>query len=418
MRKIDIISNKIMLELMLNDNLDGRKTMKIKSIAIEGIGGIKKLNLEFNNGLNLICGTNGIGKTTILEAISHCFTNTSDNINVLKKHVGYDSGKATLEYELGNSNIIKDNYEIREFIPYKHDEIYKTSEYSLSVLFFNTDRRLEYQKLSGIMADEQVNKFSAARKAKNGVDSSNCKSWFINRYLFSKQEKGLSNEQVENLNLALNVFSILDKEIVFSTIIPDTLDILVNTPQGEIYLEYLSAGYKSCFYILLGIIKEIEFRFKEPRIKVIDFDGVIMIDEIDLHLHPEWQAQLIIALKKMLPKAQVIATTHSPNMIQSVLPNEIIPLALDENGDVYKKDLKLGQYGLQGWTIEEILTDVMGLRSTSSELYLNTIKAFDKAMDEDDVSEIKKYYNILNEMLHHNNPIRKILKIQMAGYEE
>ncbi len=268
------------------------------------------------------------------------------------------------------------------------------------------------------MADEQVDEFSAARKAKNGVDSSNCKSWFINRYLFSKQENGLSNEQVENLNLALNVFSILDKEIVFSKISPDTLDILVNTSQGEIYLEYLSAGYKSCFYILLGIIKEIEFRFKEPRIKVIDFDGVIMIDEIDLHLHPEWQAQLIIALKKMLPKAQVIATTHSPNMIQSVLPNEIIPLALDENGDVYKKDLKLGQYGLQGWTIEEILTDVMGLRSTSSELYLNTIKAFDKAMDEDDVSEIKKYYNILNEMLHHNNPIRKILKIQMAGYEE
>ncbi|NFK66163.1 hypothetical protein FDB14_15450 [Clostridium botulinum] len=416
MKEIGIISNKIMLELMLNDNLDGRKTMKIKSIDIEGIGGIKKLNLEFNSGLNLICGTNGIGKTTILEAISYGFASTSAVI--LKKNANCEKGKVILDYEGTLSNSFKKEYEINEFSATKSDKIYKSSEDTLSVLFFNIDRRLEYKKLNGIMADEDVDIYSAATKAIEGINADNSKSWFINRYLFSKQEDSLEEEHMDNLKLALDVFSALDRNVKFSKIIPATLDILVNTPQGEIYLEYFSAGYKSCFYILLGIIKEIEFRFKEPRIKVIDFDGVIMIDEIDLHLHPEWQAQLIIALKKMLPKAQIIATTHSPNMIQSVLPNEIIPLALDENGDVYKKDLKLGKYGLQGWTIEEILTDVMGLRSTSSELYLNTIKAFDKAMDEDDVSEIKKYYNILNEMLHPNNPIRKILKIQMAGYEE
>jgi predicted ATP-binding protein involved in virulence len=418
MENIDTINNNIKIQITPNINLDGRNTMKINNISINGIGGISKLDLEFNSGLNLICGTNGIGKTTILESIAHFFTSTSDNINVLKKHAGYDKGKVTLEYVLGDSNIIKDNYEIMEFIASKYDNIYKSSEYSLSVLFFNTDRRLEYQKLAGIMADEQVDLYSAGKKAKNGVDSSNSKSWFINRYLFLKQDNSLSDEQVENLKLALKAFSILDKKIVFSRIIPDTLDILVNTPQGEIYLEYLSAGYKSCFYILLGIMKEIEFRFKDPRIKAIDFDGVILIDEIDLHLHPEWQAQLIIALKEMFPNAQIIATTHSPNMIQSVLPNEIIALALDENGNAYKKDLKLDEYGLQGWTIEEILTDVMGLKSTSSGLYLNTIKAFDKAMEEENLADIKKYYNILDKMLHPNNPLRKILKIQMAGYEE
>lgn len=393
--------------------------MKIKSINISGIGGIKKINLEFNSGLNLICGTNGIGKTTILESISHCFSTTSDNINVLKKHVGYDKGTVTLEYTLSNINgIMRDEYDITEFNAFKNDILYKSSENSLSVLFFNTDRRLDYKKLAGIMADEEVDNYKASLRAKNGIDANYIKSWFINRYLFSKQDNGLTTEQEENLKLALSVFSILDKNIIFSKIMSDSLDILVNTSQGEIYLEYLSSGYKSCLYILLGIIKEIEFRFKAPRINIKNFDGVILIDEIDLHLHPEWQSQLVSALKNMLPNAQIIATTHSPNMIQSVLPNEIIPLSVDKDGNVYKKDLELGVHGLQGWTIEEILTDVMGLRSTSSQLYLDTIKAFDKAMDEDDIDGIKKYYGILNEMLHPNNPIRKILKIQMAGYVE
>lgn len=45
----------------------------IEKIIIQGIGGITNLELPFKNGLNLICGTNGIGKTTILECISHAF---------------------------------------------------------------------------------------------------------------------------------------------------------------------------------------------------------------------------------------------------------------------------------------------------------------------------------------------------------
>lgn len=416
MKNTGNISDEIILELILNDNLDGRKTMRIKSISIEGIGGIKNLNLEFNKGLNLICGTNGIGKTTILEAISCGFTATSNAI--LKKNANCQKGKVLLECEGSSLNSFNKQYEIKEFSATKNDKIYTSSNETLSILFFNIDRRLEYQKLNGIMADEDIDIYKAGEKATRGIDSNNSKSWFINRYLFSKQDNGLEKEQIDNLNLALDVFGVLDKNVEFSRIIPSTLDILVNTPQGEIYLEYLSAGYKSCFYILLGIIKEIEFRFKNPSICVNDFDGIILIDEVDLHLHPEWQSKLIEALKNTLPNAQIIATTHSPNMLQAVLPNEIIPLALDENGDVYKKDLKLGKFGLQGWTIEEILTDVMGLKSTSSELYLNTIKAFDKAMDEDNIEEIKKYYGILNEMLHLNNPIRKILKIQMAGYVE
>lgn len=50
--------------------------MKIKDLTIKGVGGIKNLQLNFNDGFNVICGANGVGKTTILNTIADSFTNT------------------------------------------------------------------------------------------------------------------------------------------------------------------------------------------------------------------------------------------------------------------------------------------------------------------------------------------------------
>jgi predicted ATP-binding protein involved in virulence len=54
--------------------------------------------------------------------------------------------------------------------------------------------------------------------------------------------------------------------------------------------------------------------------------GLVLIDEIDLHLHPKWQRQIVPALKKIFPKIQFFATTHSPQVIGEAKPEEIIVL--------------------------------------------------------------------------------------------
>ena len=131
-----------------------------------------------------------------------------------------------------------------------------------------------------------------------------------------------------------------------------------------------------------------------------NFDGVILIDEVDLHLHPTWQAGLINALKIIFPKAQFILTTHSPSILQVLEKNEIIALEHDDKGNTTVKDLQLGEYGLQGWTLEEILKDVMGMPSTTSQLYQDTINKFDEALDEENVEDIK---TVSYTHLHHPN---------------
>lgn len=72
--------------------------MKIKRINIDNINGIKHLELNFNKGLNLICGENGVGKTTILKAIAHQFLYGNDCF--IKKHC--NSEKGTVEIHLYN----------------------------------------------------------------------------------------------------------------------------------------------------------------------------------------------------------------------------------------------------------------------------------------------------------------------------
>lgn len=62
--------------------------------------------------------------------------------------------------------------------------------------------------------------------------------------------------------------------------------------------------------------------------------GCVLIDEIDLHLHPTWQVKLIPALKKVFPRLQFIATTHSPMMLPGLEADEIYVLTQDAEGSV------------------------------------------------------------------------------------
>ena len=194
---------------------------------------------------------------------------------------------------------------------------------------------------------------------------------------------------------------------------------MVNTPQGEIYFEYLSSGFKSIIYLLFSTIKEIEFRFQEHKLKAEDFDGIILIDEIEIHLHPEWQEKIISILKNVFPRAQFIVTTHSPHVIQTAEPNQIMALQLDENSNVIlRTDLQTSEYGYKGWTVEEILYDVMGMKTLRTEIYHNLMKEFGIAVDEENEEKAKVIYTQLDKLLHPQNSHRKLLSFQLAKISE
>lgn len=96
---------------------------------------------------------------------------------------------------------------------------------------------------------------------------------------------------------------------------------------------WLSQGYQSLIAWLSDFVGHILLEAGTP-VEAADMEGTVLVDEIDLHLHPTWQVRLIPALKKVFPKLQFIATTHSPMVLPALAAEEIYVLSQDDEGSV------------------------------------------------------------------------------------
>lgn len=96
---------------------------------------------------------------------------------------------------------------------------------------------------------------------------------------------------------------------------------------------WLSQGYQSTIAWVADIIGQMFWENGGP-IPLSEMEGLVLIDEIDLHLHPKWQLGLIPTLKRVFPKLQFIVTTHSPMILPGLSREEVVILATDKEGNV------------------------------------------------------------------------------------
>lgn len=389
--------------------------MKIKEISINNVGCISDLNISFNEHVNVLCGPNGVGKTTILESIASMFMYGSPTV---KRNVTSEGGQIKLSVNDG-VKVYSKEIDITKFCPQESENTSSFSDLARKLLSIKVGRTFSYSSIKAVPSDSERKNPSIWEQSKSGISFNEVKGWFVNRYLYSARPESLSEQQIANFELAERCFSIINPAYSFSKVLGATNDIMINTPQGEIYFEYLSSGFKSILFMLFSIIKEIEFRFKEHNLTAKDFDGVVLIDEVEVHLHPEWQERIVSILTDAFPNVQFILTTHSPHVIQAVEPNQIIALAMEENGNVtIRQDLQKSKYGFKGWTVEEILYDVMGMKSLRTELYHRLMCDFGNAIDNEDEKSATAIYEELDNLLHPNNHQRKLLQFQLARISE
>jgi predicted ATP-binding protein involved in virulence len=116
----------------------------------------------------------------------------------------------------------------------------------------------------------------------------------------------------------------------------------------------LSDGYRR----VISMVANIAYRCVRlnPHLRenaIRDAEGVVLIDEIDQHLHPTWQRKIVGDLKRVFPRLQFIVTTHSPFVVQSLEADEIINLDVEGRVEVNPKDMSL----------EDVAEDIMGVES-------------------------------------------------------
>jgi energy-coupling factor transporter ATP-binding protein EcfA2 len=146
---------------------------------------------------------------------------------------------------------------------------------------------------------------------------------------------------------------------------------IINTQSGNLPLDTLSQGTQSILHcvarILLGYAEFYDFPndlAKQP--------GIVIVDEIDAHLHPSWQRRFIPTLTKHFPNLQIFCSTHSPLMLAGLGPGQVQLLTRDDD-DVVK--VSRNGDSIAGWSADQILRNLLGVRNPTD---LKTVATFDR----------------------------------------
>lgn len=125
----------------------------------------------------------------------------------------------------------------------------------------------------------------------------------------------------------------------------------ISTPYGEVSLDQLSLGYQTTVAWTVDIATQL-FRNYPNSKNALAEPAIVIVDEIDLHLHPRWQREIRDHLTEHFPNVQFIATAHSPLMAQSSLQDNLAIIKRDEDHAVIVSDPSI----VHDWRLDQIVT--------------------------------------------------------------
>ena len=181
------------------------------------------------------------------------------------------------------------------------------------------------------------------------------KEWFLNREITAMQEGAIP--ELETVRKAIIQAIPGCHNVQFRA---SYNSLIIEMKDGTILpFHYLSDGYRN----MLSVVADMAHRMARlnPHLGddvLAETPGVVLIDELDLHLHPKWQRIIADKLRKIFPRVQFIATTHSPQIINHVKPECIRILHDGENGfECVTPGESYGQ------TVDAILSGILGVKT-------------------------------------------------------
>lgn len=407
--------------------------MKLKKVKIINYRCFKEAEIDFDEHTTLIVGKNGAGKTAILDAVAVAISTFLLGIDVgVSRSISKDDARYEFhdldgtvdpqhQFPVNIESIgdILDNYNVK-WVRSLNSESGNTTVKEARELT-NISKSVQNRIMTG---DKSLNlplisyygtgRLYAQKKEKKNIKSltefkrqvgyvdcmaaeSNEKlmlNWFQIQTLKSLQEQQRTGK-VEKPLLLKTVESAICKcferisgsknaDIVFDL---DTHRLVLNFESGDgslqkFAMDEMSDGYKNT----LSMIGDIAYRMAvlNPMLgdKVLEeTSGVVMIDEIDLHLHPQWQQTIISDLNTIFPKIQFIVSSHAPAVINSVAKEQIRIL---DNGGIYMPAAQT--YGRDA---NSILREVMKVSERPTDIK-QRMNLFYSYMDENNYKEADK----------------------------
>lgn len=339
--------------------------MFIERVDIKNFKGIDENTLEFKQGFNLIIGENGRGKTSILEAISVGLGGFLVGISDVKtRHFSQDEirriirrtgeGSCDETYCVPIEVRLKAKFNGEEFEWTRGRSSVKASRSTVrprkickAAERISMDESAEYPILvyegAGRVWSQRREKTENVFRTKYSrtvgymdalLEASNMKlllNWCVKMEQVS-WKKEVPIAEYEAAKKAVSDFmSYMNGGGTYQVFYDKQLEDMMYSFEDKILpISSLSAGYQSLIWMVFDIAYRMAVLNPDKKDEICLTFGVVLIDEIDIHLHPKWQWNIIDALRKTFPNVQFIATTHSPILFSSAKDVWIIDIEKDE----------------------------------------------------------------------------------------
>lgn len=315
--------------------------MFLKRIKINDLRSIDEIEIDFSDargntrGRTVLLGENGCGKSTALRAIALLLAGGDALAELLKEPERWVRNKhkqarieATLSTKSGAerevSLVLRPEWNLRETLKHNErglsalDDALKHSRRSYFIMGYGVTRRpaLGAKEFSNV-AERGGHSSSRARALATMFTPDatlvSFEQWAMDLdYTGGKAASATLKQAMAKLLPGMK-FDRIDRK---------RRELLFRTVDGVIPFQQLSDGYQNvanwCGDMLYRITTTFE-DYKSP----LKTRGLLLIDELDLHLHPVWQRRLMEFLRSALPQMQIVATSHSPMIAQQLREGEL-----------------------------------------------------------------------------------------------
>lgn len=413
--------------------------MNLNHIRIQNYKSIADMELRLEPGVNLLIGDNGVGKTSVLEALtvglSACFQGFQGirGRGILQHDVRFETsllGDASSNRHYHVPVEIECSVDVEgtsyEWVRSRKDESgaartttsgnhpsielrnrIDDSDVVLPILSYHSTTRLansrrgDYAETIKKMNDRRAGYLSCLD---DSLDSKAINAWCFKMEMaefklkrsiqeyetFKRTVQDFMAEMEENLDLPMLSYDTNFNELAYGN------------GNSAYPISCLSAGYQSVLWIIMDLAYRnalLNPTMEDSR----DARGIVMIDEIDMHLHPKWQWKVIPALEKVFPGVQFILATHSPIIISSC-KNAHLALIQEDHIVSYET-------GTYAYSIQDVVELVQGSDAVPGVLR-KLASDFDVALNAADYDSAQHILNAMREQFGPDNS-----EVKSAAFE-
>jgi hypothetical protein len=396
--------------------LVGEVTLYIKSLSVANLRCFQEAKITFQYpdkpsggktlaNVNLLLGDNGSGKSTVLKAIALAalspIMERSGYVPYYMVRRGQSESKIKAELildrqELGEtapraSSVERVETDIITVGDYEEvhgakrrpawDAIYTEDSPGFLLLGYSTTRRVESEERyspSSLLKSRRLRYQRVAGLFEDGIALSPLGAWLPR---VKDERPGRFDEIAGLMNQLLSSEPFADEEQPRFSGELYRGEVLFQINRIAVPYSALSDGYRKYVAWTGDLLYHLHLSCPESM-KLAEMSGIVLLDEIDLHLHPEWQRHVVGTIASTLPKVQFIFSTHSPVVAGTVRAENILVMEVDEDGASHVRRFREQIFGKNA---DEVLqSSYFGLETTRAPGFVHELDSISQRAYEGD----------------------------------